>query len=345
MNRNYSILCVIPSPQDATSFYRAVGPLSHLRKRYNISLMLGDSIDWVKVAMCDMVFIQRPYSPAEAKLCRIFKTMNKPIWMDFDDDLFSIPSDNPCLSTYGTKSNQQAIGECLELADVVSVSTEVLKQKYIRFNKNIRVIPNALNFDLFSHYCEPGKLPDEQNNVIMWRGSQTHHKDVMTVAPEIIEFAQHDKDIHFEFIGDRLWFLTDRLDRDRTHLTGVMDPIVYHQYIYRCAPKIFIVPLCDHEFNRSKSNIAWLEATFAGAVTIAPRMPEWTKPGVQTYDPNKKGDFLKVLKEVNNLNKSIRDSFVRDSWAHIMEYYTLDAVNHKRFKIIEALCNVGSATI
>jgi hypothetical protein len=47
------------------------------------------------------------------------------------------------------------------------------------------------------------------------------------------------------------------------------------------SPDYIVVPLVNDAFNRCKSNIAWIEATNAGAVTIAPSyLPEFRGPAM-----------------------------------------------------------------
>jgi hypothetical protein len=44
-----------------------------------------------------------------------------------------------------------------------------------------------------------------------------------------------------------------------------------------------MVPLHVSDFNRAKSNIGWIEAVHAGAITVAPDFQEWRRPGVINY--------------------------------------------------------------
>ena len=56
-----------------------------------------------------------------------------------------------------------------------------------------------------------------------------------------------------------------------------------------------VVPLKDNLFNHAKSNLAWIEATCAGAMTLAPDWPEWRRPGVSNYESPL--NFKKLLRE------------------------------------------------
>ncbi len=79
MQKEIVILCSIPDQNDATSFYRAVGPLGHLRKNssINVSYMIAERVSWGMLAMCDMVFFQRPSTEGQLRAIEMAKDMGK----------------------------------------------------------------------------------------------------------------------------------------------------------------------------------------------------------------------------------------------------------------------------
>jgi hypothetical protein len=103
----------------------------------------------------------------------------------------------------------------------------------------------------------------------------------------------------------------------------------------RFRPAIAFVALRDNEFNRAKSNIAWIEAAYAGAAVVAPNLPEFEQPGVRLVDPGGLPalDALRQLvdqpKLVRDLNWAARD-FIRSS-------LRLTGVNQLRAQIVEKL--------
>jgi hypothetical protein len=117
-----------------------------------------------------------------------------------------------------------------------------------------------------------------------------------------------------------------------------MDPISYFKYLHDTNPSALIVPLHDSEFNRSKSSIAWIEACFAGSITIAPSWEEWERPGCLTYSGN--GAFKVLIKDVK---KGEFDPTVgsKNGWNHVMENLQLRDVNRLRMQVIENLMAGG----
>lgn len=320
------LLCNVPNGKDATSFYRAVGPLSTLK---NVRIKFGEEYDWSIISMCDVLFMQRPYNERHLNIIRLAKAQRKPVWIDYDDDLFSVTSDNPAHEVYANEDTQQKLEDIIQLADVITVSTEYLRiSLQNRVNKKIVVINNMHNDIIFER---PHIAP---KNVISWRGSNTHQKDLSTVAPEIVEINKKYNNWEWIFFGYNPWFVTDYMVN--TSIGSKTDIIDYFHMFASSRPAIHIVPLYNSPFNRSKSNIAALEAIWAGAVVIAPDWDEFKIPGVLNYRSN---DHFKELLEwaINNKkeHKAINDA----GWKHIKDNLMLSKNTNKRMEILYGLGN------
>ena len=330
-----NIMCLVPDMADSTSWYRAVGPLGHLKNHsdLNLNFLFAQKTDFrnLKAQLCmhHILFAQRPFTQEHVNTIEQAKDQGVRVWVDYDDDLFTVPYDNPTYPVYGRKEVKENVYKCLQLADHVTVSTDYLKNKYELINSNITVIKNSFNPFHFPFRDEH----DNYNNVVMWRGSNTHHQDVMTVAGQILDSAERHQDFEFEFVGDRLWFLSGRMRN--AVITNFMDIVPYHKHIYARSPKVFIVPLHFSDFNRAKSNIAWLEATFSGAITIAPKMPEWEVPGVLHYESQVQ--FGNALETAITMNKEKHHAMVTEAWQYAIEHHNLDVVNNKRIEVINKL--------
>lgn len=333
---NITILCVIPDQLDGTSFYRGMGPLGHLKRRFNLKMnfVVESTINWSVMSPCDLVFMQRPFISQHVEVMNMAKMMSKPIWIDYDDDLFDVGTDNPTYRVYGKPAIQANVAKCIELADVITVSTKYLFDKISLKNKNCHLIPNSVDMSLFS-WRKPNEQNKSKNNLIMWRGSPTHTKDVLSVGNQILDFHDKNKDTLFEFVGDRMFLLTDQMDQARFIHTEWKDVINYHHHIYSRAPKAFMVPLVRSGFNAAKSNCSWLEATFAGALTVAPDLHEFKQPGIFRYETQ--DEFLKKLNEVMSLNEDDHLYMLNLSWKAICENFNLDVTNKKREEIIKGL--------
>jgi len=320
----------IPNPTDATSFYRGIGPLGELLRRYdNLRWVTIQSHDWSSTEYTDCLFMQRPHTKDELIVALMYKENSIPLWIDYDDDLLCVPTDNPTYPIYSKSIDN--IKKLLSLADVVTVSTNALQKRYSEFNKNVIVVPNAFNSRRFKHKIEN---PKPRKKIIAWRGSKTHTRDCLSQAEVIIKLANEYKDTDWQwhFIGDIQWQLTDHMPHEKTIWSEGMDIISYHNYIYELAPAVFIVPLEDNEFNQSKSNINWIEATMAGSATIAPLWEEWNQSGIMPYENTY--HFESNLRSILN-EKALIEQRVKFSRDIILNDLTLEKVNTKRVEILE----------
>lgn len=326
-----NIMMVIPTMTDATSLYRGVGPMAHLKKkRPDINLTFVSEVNWAVLRMTDVVFMQRPFNDDHMTIARMAKDQHIPLWIDYDDDLFSVPSDNPTHKMYSQERIKKNVATIIAMADHVTVSTDFLKRKITSLNKNITVVKNALDSDMFRRTEEQKK---SRNKLAMWRGSNTHMRDLMTVAGEICESMDSHPSWTFHFQGYNPWFITE--GAKNAVVGAAVDIVQYFQLMQKIRPSIMMVPLADSDFNRSKSNIAWLEGAFAGSVTIAPEFDEWKVPGCFTYkEPH---DFARVFKEVAMLGDDVLNQQSEMAWEYVQDCLTLDTVNKGRSDVLNSL--------
>lgn len=328
------ILLLTQNKVDTTSFYRANGVFKNLNKQMAGKLQI-DSYDrkafklsWADLVLYDLVFMQRPFDNTFLNLARYIKDLSIPLWIDYDDNLLAIPQDNPSFETYSNPQIKKNIVEFLKIADVVTVSTNELKNQFFDINKKVVVIPNALNTEIF----KIEQLNTKRNNVIMWRGSNTHQYDLFSFMGQIHNIATNANPWQLVFFGFYPWMLSN-FENVKHYPT--MDVLPYHKNIKQLAPNAMMVPLADHLFNRCKSNIAALEGIFAGAVCVVPNWDEWQIPGTFKYnDPNQFQNYITDIytgkvtsKDILDLNKNARE--------FILDNYSLDVVNKKRVEIIK----------
>jgi hypothetical protein len=311
-----------------------------------------------------IIFIQRPYRLKDLEIIKMAKNNGLKVWVDYDDDLFSVPFSNPTYSIYGDKKTQNHITEILLLADHISVSTAHLgnifgsiinhilggveknSDQNIKINPvvrdNITVVPNAYDNERFETYRKYG-LPKKRSKLGSWRGSGTHDKDLMIYTEEIAESIMIGNEHTLQFIGRPFWYTIERLSMvpgvQDTKILAVpgMDPILYMHHIYKSASEFAFVPLEDSVFNRSKSNIAYIEfSAHAGSPCLVPNWDEWQKPGAINYSDKKdfKEKMIGIMKGDFDLKR-----LANDSWEYVMSELRLSNVNNLRKKIIEKLLN------
>jgi len=277
---------------------------------------------------CDILFIERPVSQDYVIAAQAAKDFNVKLWIDFDDDLFSVPSWNPAHSFFSSKETKESIKKCLKIADIVTVATPKIKEVYENYTDNIIVVENA-----FNDYNFDFKNIKTNSNKIYWRGSQTHRKDIIDHSQSIVKASLENKDWEWNFIGNNLWFITEYIKNCKEYQE--MELIKYFKLIKQLGPQIYIVPLRFCNFNLSKSNCGWLEATYAGATTIAPDIQEFRRPGIVNYKDT--DDFYVKLCEMMNDKKELKRLHL-ESFEYIKDNLLLSKINNKRLSIIESIC-------
>lgn len=327
---NLMVFC--PSRSDATSFYRGMGPLGRLRQqRSDLNISIVDRVDWSLLRMVDAVFLQRPYDAAHLQMVQLAQDMKLPIWVDYDDDLFNLPTDNPSFALYSNEAVQKNIAQICAMANIVSVSTQDLAVKLRPLNKDIRVVPNAYD-DVLLDYREIA--PTKQPRLVTWRGSPTHQRDLSFYAEAIVEASRKHPAWTWNFIGCDPWYLTEMMDEKKTVVTPALGITEYFRYIQRLQARVQIVPLYDNTFNRSKSNIAWIEGSFAGSACLVPDWDEWKQPGATGY-----GNPQQFYEALDRLLRGVDDiaELAKTSWAHIERELPLSRINKLRSDIVDDL--------
>jgi hypothetical protein len=322
------ILIIAPDKSDPTAFYRASGIVHDLERQTGYQMTVigwsDISITWQLLAGFDLLFLQRPFNEAAVGLCDYAKDMGRPVWVDYDDNLFVLNPENKAFNTYNSPAVQENVKKCLEKADVVTVPNEYLKQCYLQYNKNIKVIPNAFNDDIFKY-----KVPKKREKSVLWRGPESHIYDLMTYGREINTLTEDFPDHEFYFMGYYPWFLLKT--NNKSYLPG-HDIIMYFKRLYDIAPKVVHIPLHDNTFNRCRSNIGYIEGTYSGAVCVVPGW--WNAPGALQYDTPK--DYYDAIKSI--LKGEVDASALnKNAWEYILEVLPLSKVNKKRVELIESL--------
>lgn len=329
------LLSLIPHREDATSFYRAALPLSWLYHDYDVDLIIAESVGWSVTCLADVVFIQRPADGTYLEAAKFAQLTRKKVWVDFDDDMLGVPVENRAHPHYSKPEVKALVVEMVALADVVTVSTPHLASRFNEFRfksgkPECVVIPNA--FD--DRSLPPRHSAMEPHPLILWRGSDTHQRDLAEVTGGIFEVMHKNPTWSIHFLGYNPVWISSVLPEKRCIVDpGYLNIYEYHSYLQRIQPRVVVVPLSDSPFNRSKSNIAWIEGTYARAVVVAPDFPEWRRPGIINYKGPE--DFARATQLA--IEESRSRGRAEQSWAWIKQNLLLSKVNEQRWDVLRSL--------
>ena len=325
-----NLLIITQLKQDSTSFYRAAGVVRNLRQNFkglNVNIIDESQVrmTWADLLRFDCILFQRPFKHWAVGMIQMAKRLKIPVWVDYDDNLLSVPREIPKIyDIYSDSNTQEAIKGCLALADVVTVSTDRLKKEFIQFNKNTIVVKNAIDLDIMG-----GRSQKDRAQIMGWRGSSTHSSDLILFNNEISK-AFTASDWNWCFMGyDNIF-----LGGERYHYVKPSDPFIYFNTLQQLNLSCLHVPLIDNLFNRCKSNIAAIEGTWAGAVCIVPDWQEWDIPGTLKYKTL--DGYYKALTSVMSGEIDIQENNSL-AWEYISDELSLEKQNRKRIDILNNL--------
>jgi len=172
-----------PAGQDACAYYRMWIP--HLSIPHSDYYFTGwkpdgtpNDLDLNKMIGKQVVIVQRQSSIFNLKAIRLMKQVGLKVIYDLDDNLWNLPHGNPAKKAF--EANQQGFVICARECDLLTVSTRGLKTaaSVSLPNKEILIIPNAMDFKLF----EDKQIERDDGFVVIgWGGSNTHTDDVKDV--------------------------------------------------------------------------------------------------------------------------------------------------------------------
>ncbi len=314
------ILAYNQYPHDSVSFYRGVLPLSEMERLWGVQVDYLDNsktVGWSSFVHYNWFFATRPCTDKELTMLKNAKIAGCKIWIDFDDDCFSIPMSNKAFSFYDeNKKNNMRMA--LLLADCVTVTNNYLRDRLVfesgfRAQGKVHVVPNA---ETKFHQCN---VRAKDTNKIIWRGSDTHAGDLLTYKDEIKKILETFPDMKFQFWGWNPWPLHDLFDGRSFTVHSYPDPVQYLSGLSHCDAAVGIVPLVFDDFNMSKSNIAEIEFNCAGIIPVVPMMEGWKSPN--KYETV--GDFSRAVIEA-----------VRHGEYRKQKFTQLNEATMKRYEII-----------
>jgi hypothetical protein len=322
-----------PDKDCPSSYYRGWGPWIKLTQKYPVQLKALTEFTWRELKDVDVVFMQRPWAPEHVQcVINAFKNGSK-VWCDWDDNLFCVPTDNPQWHTYNNCAD-----ELIALAarsSLITVSTQVLLRTFSQYNRNVVVVPNGIDTDFYCNLTPPSDKLNKR--IVLWRGSSSNIANIHEFAEPLIRIIRKCTGMHFVFQGHLPYKITDNIPKDSytfSPWTTIPDCLITSMAMQ---PSIAFVTLRDTPFERSRSNIAWMESTMAGAAVLAPDFEEWQQPGITRYKDT--ADFEQQLVSMLNMPDEQLLALRKLSRGHVRN---VNDSNEQRFNLLKALASGSS---
>jgi hypothetical protein len=321
-----------------------ISPFAHLLKsgysdklrfHFPVGHEIGDLGGGAIFPLYDLVIGQRPFKAEHLVTAELVKSYGIPFWVDYDDNLLEVPRSNRCFKTYSDRRIQQNISRILKLADVVTVATESLRKLYGVLNENTIAVPNAFDDLHLEHRTKEKKFGSK---VVSWRGSATHEEDIHEFLDPIKKAHDKHPEWVWNFFGGAPWFVDKVFRKGSVYIFDPIGRMDYFKFLnsMRYTADIGIVPLKRNNFNEGKSNIAWIEHTYAGSATLAPSYPSWVEcEGASFYQDQQ--TFYEQLCAMMEMTTEERVARSNRGWEKVQETFSLPVVNKQRIEILERL--------
>lgn len=298
--------------ESACDLYRISQPLYKLLENGMANILtikegaeLATDFALQKVMESDIILVHRPASEEWFKFIKTCRKYGKTIVVDYDDDPFNTSPLNPYYQFIGTeevefawpdgkremlwsKNPMEHGGRHLDIetnirrrdlfrasfrnADMVSTTTDILKDKLSAINKNTVVLPNLIDFEQY-----PIVEHVKKRIRVGWQGGASHYEDLYMMAPAIKKILKKYDNVDFVFWGDlRMYGLFRDIPMERVECHQWVKQICYPYKLACMNLDIGLCPVVNNEFNRNKSAIKHLEYSVVKAATVASNMPPYS---------------------------------------------------------------------
>lgn len=223
------------------------------------------------------------------------------------------------------RSPQDVVFEQLRAAALVTVSTDRLKRIYEKYNPNIVVSPNAIDFEVWP---EPKRIIDGCVRMGLI-GSNSHYQDWKFIAPVVKEALDANPNLKLVFNS---WFVAqgmkgDALEDMRTkpqipdffkwtinhpqvEMFSGVEVWDYPRWLADKGIDFMLCPLVANDFNRAKSNLKYLEMGAMKTPVIAQDLEPYNqdiRPGLNGLLASSPDSWLKAI------NRLAKDGLYRAS--------------------------------
>jgi glycosyltransferase involved in cell wall biosynthesis len=236
----------------------------------------------------DVLILKNICDPDILPLIRGRKEQQKLTVYEIADDLNALQKWNSLYFFWNSRENIDLGFRLANSSNALQVSSPELKKLYGYLNKNCRVFPNQI-------LKVPPEKPLMENNefVIGWGGSHGHMEDIAEIAQPLINWIITRPNVSLHLMcSEPIWKLFDSLPQHKKKWTlpGSLDD--YYDFLKNI--DIGIAPLKDFAFNRSRSDVKFLEYAISGIVPVMAHL----EPYIESVNIGKTGFLFKNTSEL-----------------------------------------------
>lgn len=259
--------------------------------------------------------------------------------------------DKPFVVLPGNRPIDNVLDE-IRAAAVFTTTTKYLAEVYKPYAKRIEIVPNGVDFELWH-----GQANDTDKFRIGLFGSNTHIRDWREAIDSIKRFlSEHDDAVLVSncflklpeghtgtFYGAKATaivpeYMDDLVKSGRCEMWGPCEIQDYPKWLADKKADVILAPLRESRFNRSKSNIKWLEATALGVPVIASKLEPYEdiEHGRTGLLADKPIDFYRHLKRLYS-DKQERKQMAANALEVVKSKYDMTKIAARYAEILNSL--------
>lgn len=260
---------------------RLLRPLTHPALRAEFDVTSG--LDYAEQAV-EAVILDRLWRPdisvalAEQIVAAVRHSGAKLIYT-LDDNFLDLP---PSIAAWFTSQHRQIVEFFLSQSDGIMVTTPGLKDRFAPYNRNIVVVPHALDERLLKPKpCAWRGWFRSRRIIIGYMGTFSHDDDLLMIAPALraaLERQSAPVEIQLIGVAERPATLSGLSGLPLSVIPLTPDRAAYPNFM-KWFPHlrwdIALAPLIDSPFTRCKSDIKFLDYSALGAAGIYSRVPAY----------------------------------------------------------------------
>ncbi len=326
---------------------------------------------YAAVEIADIIVFQRPAKPAMAKMVRKAKEAGKKVVIDIDDNLWCLDPLSAHYDCYGVeevyctdekgvefclwrdkmvdskgcvrfdieknREKLSAFAEALSYADLVTVTTEEMREWYLQFNPNVKVLPNCIDFKIW----KPTRVIKPEGEVrIGLTGGASHYSDWIEIQGVLKRIADKYPQVKFVFQGQ--WFpgLTKGVHSKRLIKEPWVNTYAYPYLLQTLGIDIAIIPIKDTPFSRYKSPHKWLEFSAMKVPCVVSDLIPYNKVAVDDDTAllaTTEDDWVQKISTLIN-NPHLRWELGNAGHQYVLDNYDMDKETTQWSEVYKELC-------
>jgi len=183
-------LLIVPSDSQGVGHFRSIWPAqaltTHFGEDFDVEINLGPNMDNMNyLKQFDIIHFHRHLGPFETMEKNFAELKDAGVTLIMDiDDFWEPPTTHPLYQIVKQEKLGEKIMRTMELSDYVTTTTDIFAKEIEKYNKNVIIMPNALNMADKMWKSEVTPNPTDRCR-ISWIGGSSHFNDLKLLEPSM----------------------------------------------------------------------------------------------------------------------------------------------------------------